>query len=459
LDASLEPPDQGLCVGSDGAGNVRILEVLNDVLRVYDTAGTPLTQSTALNPFLGYPSAIVRSTLTRGPFVTDPSCLYDEQTGHWFLDTLTLEVVPHTSDGLQHDTGVHHLDLAVSNTSDPTGKWTVYRILVQDDGTDGTPNHHCSPGSSTDPLVTNPTACFGDYPHLGADANGIYLTTNEYSFFGPEFHGAQVYAMSKAQLALLAPTITVTQFDTHGLDTFGFGLNGFTLWPSVTPGGQGDAAAGGTEYFLSSNAAAEAHDTGDGTSTQRVGGHTAQLEVGDLQRLEHVIGFRGPRPHQVRPVARQLAQVPDRCRGDEVARNNPCRSRSASHAASPTSVLCPGTCLICAAFTSVTGSPASSKMLNTGTQYTPVDSRHTCSTCSSASHRLNPSRSRVIVPNVRTSCVAVPFAVLLSTHTATVFLCTSSPAHRSYTTCIAAAPFSLVCPLPAAAGRGVGALA
>ena len=114
--------------------------------------------------------------------------------------------------------------------------------------------------------VTNPTACFADYPHIGSDANGIYLTTNEYSFFGPEFHGAQVYALSKTQLAARPATITVTQFDTHLLDTFGFALNGFTLWPSTTPGGGGDSSAGGTEYFLSSNAGAEAHDRGDGTS-------------------------------------------------------------------------------------------------------------------------------------------------------------------------------------------------
>jgi hypothetical protein len=119
---------------------------------------------------------------------------------------------------------------------------------------------------TTNPPPTNPTACFGDYPHIGADSSGIYLTTNEYSFFGPEFHGAQVYAFSKSQLASTPASISVTQFDTHGLDTFGFGLNGFTLWPSTTPGGGGDPAAGGTEYFLSSNAAAEAHDTGDGKS-------------------------------------------------------------------------------------------------------------------------------------------------------------------------------------------------
>lgn len=259
---SLEPPDQGLCVGSDGNGNTRVLEVLNDVLTVYDTSGNAVTAVQALNGFLGYPPSIIRATGVFGPEVTDPSCVFDAATGHWFLVVFTID---QTLDG--NFTGTNHLDLAVSNTADPTGSWTIYRIATQDDGTAGTPNHHCSPGPhSTDPSTTNPTACFADYPHIGLDANGVYLTTNEYSFFGPEFHGAQVYALSKTQLAALPANITVTQFDTHGLDTFGFALNGFTLWPSTTPGGGGDPTAGGTEYFLSSNAGAEAHDRGDGTS-------------------------------------------------------------------------------------------------------------------------------------------------------------------------------------------------
>src|SRR5262249_32368488 len=194
---SLEPPDQGLCVGSDGNGNTRVLEAINDVLRVYTTSGTPVTSRTALNGFLGYTPAIIRANpVTFGPFVTDPSCLYDPQTGHWFLDALTLDTFPHPgTDGLQHFTGTNHIDLAFSATSDPTGTWTIYRIPVQDDGTQGTPNHGCSSGKETSaPLPTNPTACLGDYPHIGSDANGIYVTTNEYSFFGPEFHGAQIYA-------------------------------------------------------------------------------------------------------------------------------------------------------------------------------------------------------------------------------------------------------------------------
>ena len=270
---SLEPPDQGLCVGNDGNGNTRIVETINDVMRVYDTSGNAITAPQALNGFLGYAPAIIRnadpSKIVFGPFVTDPSCLYDAATGRWFMDVLTLDTFPHIGDdGQQHFTGTNHLDLAVSNSSDPTGSWTIYRIPVQDDGTDGTPNHGCSAGHETSkPLPNNPTACFGDYPHIGSDANGVYLTTNEYSFFGVEFHGAQVYAFSKAQLVSGAATVGVTQFDTHSLDTFGFAMNGFTLWPSQTPGGGGDPSAGGTEYFLSTNCGAEAHDIGDGKST------------------------------------------------------------------------------------------------------------------------------------------------------------------------------------------------
>lgn len=269
---SLEPPDQGLCVGTDGSGHPRVVEAINDLIEVFDTKGTRLLANpTALNHFFGFAPAIVRSPppLTFGPFVTDPSCLFDAATGRWFVDVLTLDTFPHVgSDGAQHFTGTNHLDLAVSNTSNPTGSWTVYHIPVQDDGTQGTPDHGCSAGTSkATPLPTNPHACLGDYPHIGSDTNGIYLTTNEYSLFGNEFKGAQVYAFSKTELESGASSVSVTQFNTHGLDTFGFALNGFTLWPSHENSGGGDPAAGGTEYFLSTNGAAEAHDLGDGKST------------------------------------------------------------------------------------------------------------------------------------------------------------------------------------------------
>lgn len=236
---SVEPPDQGLC-----AGGGYVMESVNDVLRVYDTTGNALTGVTDLNTFYGYPAAINRTTGARGPFVTDPSCYFDYDTQRWFQVVLTLDVVPTTG----AFTGPNHLDIAVSQTSNPTGAWTIYRLPVQDDGTDGTPNHGCSGGP-----------CIGDYPHIGADAYGFYITTNEYSLFGPEYKSAQIYAFSKTALTSGAASVGVSQFDTTGAVN---GNPGFTVWPATTPAGGYEKGAGGTEYFLSSNAAEEANGTG-----------------------------------------------------------------------------------------------------------------------------------------------------------------------------------------------------
>jgi hypothetical protein len=247
---TVEPPDQGLC-----AGNGYVLESVNDVLRVYDGNGQAQMGVVDLNTFYGYPAQINRTTFEQGPFVTDPSCHYDPQTRRWFQVALTLEVSRATGDF----TGRNTLDVAVSKTPSPLGAWSIYRVPVQNDGTEGTPDHHCAPYPQSY-VPTHPNACLGDYPHIGADANGFYVTTNEYPLFPPTgFHGAQVYAFSKLQLASGAPTVRVTQFDTAGADR---GNPGFTLWPAISPGTQFATAAGGTEYLLSSNAAEEANGTG-----------------------------------------------------------------------------------------------------------------------------------------------------------------------------------------------------
>jgi len=264
---SLEPPDQGLC-----AGNGVVVETINDVMRVFNPNGSAATNVLDLNTFYGYHAQFNRTTGEIGQFVTDPSCFYDQPTNRWFAVVLSIEVFPF--DDPDHNivggdfTGANHIDLAVSASGDPTGSWNIYRIQVQDDGNNGTPNHGCTGvapyGQHTVP--TYPNACIGDYPHLGADANGIYITTNEYSLFGDDFHGAQIYALSKAALAAGASSINMTQFDTNGLDN---GNSGFTVWPAVAPAGQNSTASGGTEYFMSSNAADEAHGDGSAPGPRR----------------------------------------------------------------------------------------------------------------------------------------------------------------------------------------------
>jgi len=273
---SLEPPDQGLCVG-----NGVEMEIINDVMRIFNPNGSAATGVEDLNTFFGYAPQIVRSTGTFGPFITDPSCFYDKGTNRWFADVLTIDVypvsIPANNIRAGDFTGTNHLDLAVSDTGDPTGTWKIFSVPVQDDGTQGTPNHGCTGiapfGQPT--LPTNPNACLGDYPHLGADASGVYLTTNEYSFFGNDFHGAQIYAYSKKALTAASPSANVTQFDTHGLDG---GNSGFTVWPATAPAGLNSADNGGTEYFMSSNAADEAHGNGAGVGPRR----SSQLLVWSL---------------------------------------------------------------------------------------------------------------------------------------------------------------------------------
>ncbi len=264
---SVEPPDQGLC-----AGNGYVLETVNDVLNIFNysgqsvlpdntstniVAGYPrnVNHAVDLNSFYGYPPAIDRTTGVRGPFVTDPSCLYDAATQRFFVVVLTLDTVP-TSGAF---TTANHLDLAVSQTANPTGSWNIYRINVTNDGT------------NTGGI--NPGPYLGDYPHIGADANGIYLTTNAYPWSGPGFSGAQIYALSKAKLAAGAASVTLTHLDTSGMVTApsdaGSTQPGFTVWPAQSPGTQFNTDSGGTEFFLSSNAAVEATSpvNGSGPST------------------------------------------------------------------------------------------------------------------------------------------------------------------------------------------------
>jgi hypothetical protein len=270
---TVEPPDQALCVG-----NGYVVEAVNDVFNVYSESGssllpdntstnivsgfpTDIGHAVDLNSFYGYAPAINRSTGVRGPFITDPSCLYDAATQRFFMVVLTLETLP--SGAYTH---VNHLDIAVSKTSDPTGDWNIYRVDVTNDGT--------NTGGD------NPGPFLGDYPHIGADANGFYITTNAYPWCCTGFSGAQIYALSKAQLAAGAATVTMQRFDTSGTvnvpSDAGTTQPGFTVWPAQSPGTSSfNLNAGGTEYFMSSNAADEATHPkvgtgGDYTSDQIV---------------------------------------------------------------------------------------------------------------------------------------------------------------------------------------------
>ena len=224
---SLEPPDQGLCVG-----NGYVLEAVNDALAVYVPDGSMQGQVTALNPFFGLQDAIVRSTKpVFGPFVSDPKCYFDTATQRWFVSVLEIDTNPVTGAFVSGG----HVYIAVSETDDPTGKYVIYGL---DTSTDG---QGCS-------VSSNP--CFGDQPLIGADANGFYVSTNSFNLAGTAFYGAQIYAFSKSALenGSYGP-ITGLHIDTGTIPTPDVGGIWYSLQPATSPD-QGSFAPD-TEYFLS----------------------------------------------------------------------------------------------------------------------------------------------------------------------------------------------------------------
>ncbi len=232
---SLEPPDQGLCVGSTDSPNgsadgTELIATVNDAIAFYDTTthqfGLPLT----LSEFFGLPPTINRTTGEFGPFISDPKCYFDPDTDRWFVTTLVITQDPDTGE-LMAPTFTY---IAVSMSDEMLDGWFIYAL----DTTDA--NHSGCP-------------CFGDQPLIGADANGFFVSTAEYSLDcfsgGPcEFNGPQIYALPKLGLESGSTTNGV-QFSslTHSQG----GRTTGTVQPATSPNGVYDSSRGGTEYFLS----------------------------------------------------------------------------------------------------------------------------------------------------------------------------------------------------------------
>lgn len=228
---SLEPPDQGLCVSANF-----VLEAVNLALAVYSSSGALLQGPASLNQFYNLKPALTRSNpAVFGDFLSDPRCYHDPVTDAWYLIVVQIDLDPSTAAFGPRS----HLELAVSGTGDPTAEWNLFSLDVTDDGANGTPNHAGCP-------------CFGDQPLIGADANGLFLSTNEFSIslingLAGVFVGAQLYGMSKTMLA--AGTLpAVVQINAAGSLSSVGGID-FSLQPAATP--PGGSYATDTEFLLS----------------------------------------------------------------------------------------------------------------------------------------------------------------------------------------------------------------
>lgn len=228
----VEPPDQGLCAE---AGTV--MESVNLALQVYSENGSAYTHPVSLNTFFGLPPAVDTShnPATYGPFLSDPRCYFDLQTRRWYVTVLEIDVNPYTG-----ALGYRSSELiAVSQTPDPTGNYGLFSIDTTNDGSDNT--------------IAQPNCpCFGDYPRIGADANGFYISADSYPIQGTyNSNGGMLYAVSKRGLAFAAsgggPMPPVAALDLGATPIDGYPAN--AVQPTETP--QGASYAPDREYFLS----------------------------------------------------------------------------------------------------------------------------------------------------------------------------------------------------------------
>jgi hypothetical protein len=220
----VEPPDQGLCGGTFQGTNF-LWEEVNIAIALFDTTGSQFTPpALGVNALYGVRPAFDPSTGKFGPFLSDPKCYFDTDSGRWFHSILELDVNPRTGDL----TGGANTLLAVSQSRDPLGPYNIYKIDATHSG--------CN-------------LCLGDQPLIGADKYGFFISTAEYDLAPPKgspgFFGAQIYAIDKRALVNGSDHPRIVHFE-PGTEFTG------TVQPATSPNPQQfELSHSGTEYFMS----------------------------------------------------------------------------------------------------------------------------------------------------------------------------------------------------------------
>lgn len=193
----VEPPDEALATGHG-----YVFNMVNLAGAIYLPNGQLVAGPFSVNTFFNEPAAA---------FLSDPRLYYDNATHTWFAAMLEL------------GTTTSHFDLAVNSSGNPLSAWTIYQVDTTDLNNAGCP-------------------CFGDYPQFGIDQYNVYISTNEFSISGPQYNGAQIYVLSKAQLESAAKTVNVVQFGNLSVA----GVISYHVQPAITIG------TASAEYFMSS---------------------------------------------------------------------------------------------------------------------------------------------------------------------------------------------------------------
>jgi hypothetical protein len=173
---AVSPPD------SDGAiGPNYFVELLNNLYQVYDKSGTLIQQ-------LRLPDFWNAAGVTPAGLPYDPRVLYDPVSQRWFATSSENPFVP------------NDILVAVSNTSDPTQGWQGFAIPSDPSG-----------------------QTWADFPMLGINQDGIFITTNMYFADTPNFSSEEIIAIPKSDLLQAVPTVAnATVFSNISANDTGF---------------------------------------------------------------------------------------------------------------------------------------------------------------------------------------------------------------------------------------------
>ena len=148
------PPDTHGAVG-----NAHFVEVTNRAIDIFNLAGAKLVPTKTLATFFNY--------TTKSLF--DPRVVYDKNWDRFVV----------TAEAFQETTTVQNFFIAISQTSNPTGAWWLYKFDIN---------------------YLNDIDEFFDFPQLGMDQNSIIITANIFEGSPMAFKTGRMFSIAKSRL-------------------------------------------------------------------------------------------------------------------------------------------------------------------------------------------------------------------------------------------------------------------
>ncbi len=166
----LFPPDT-----NGAAGLTQYVQTTNLLVRIWDKAGSPLTDPFKMSELFSSLAPSICSTNDDG----DPVVVYDQLADRWLLSQFAFPGAG--------DIAPYHECVAVSVTGDATGSYYVYDFVT--------------PGFE-----------FPDYPKFGVWPDAYYMTTNQFYGGGP-FDGAGAFAFDRSKMLAGDPNAGLVYFN------------------------------------------------------------------------------------------------------------------------------------------------------------------------------------------------------------------------------------------------------